>query len=374
MVKTVNIISFDNPYPADYGGAIDVFFKIKSLHKSGVKIILHAFTYGNRLEKSELQKYCSEVYFYPRKKKLSDFLFSKLPFIVKSRDNKALLANLALNDAAILFEGLHSCYYLNHPSLRNRKKLVRLHNVEWKYYSALAKNEINFFKRIFFNSESRKLKAFESRLDESEHLLAISKLEENYYHKKFSQTAYIPAFHQFEKMNEVKIKEEPFALYFGNLSVSENEKAALYLADKVFNTSIKTPLIIAGKSPTSKLRAHIKKYANIKLIENPSSLELQKQIESAKMVLLPTFQNTGLKLKLLNALYNARHIVVNDAMLPLSDLKQTVELANSVQAWQEKVEELSHRNFTDDMLTIRKNLCAQYFDTAVSVTKLLELI
>lgn len=37
----LNIICFDVPFPADYGGAIEEFYKIKSLHAAGVKIYLH---------------------------------------------------------------------------------------------------------------------------------------------------------------------------------------------------------------------------------------------------------------------------------------------------------------------------------------------
>ena len=54
--KQLHIISFDVPFPADYGGVIDVFFKIKALHKADVKIILHCFEYG-RLPQVELRKF-----------------------------------------------------------------------------------------------------------------------------------------------------------------------------------------------------------------------------------------------------------------------------------------------------------------------------
>ena len=35
----LNIICFDVPFPANYGGAIEEFYKIKALHQLGVKII-----------------------------------------------------------------------------------------------------------------------------------------------------------------------------------------------------------------------------------------------------------------------------------------------------------------------------------------------
>ena len=61
FLKTLHVISFDIPYPANYGGAIDVFYKIKALHEKGLKIILHCFLYNNKKIPEELIKYCEEV-------------------------------------------------------------------------------------------------------------------------------------------------------------------------------------------------------------------------------------------------------------------------------------------------------------------------
>ena len=41
MDKYINIVSFNIPWPANYGGVIDVYYKMQALHKCGVKIILH---------------------------------------------------------------------------------------------------------------------------------------------------------------------------------------------------------------------------------------------------------------------------------------------------------------------------------------------
>ena len=57
----LHIVSFDNPYPPNYGGVIDVFYKLKHLHASGVKIYLHAFEYGRKPAK-ELNQFCEKVF------------------------------------------------------------------------------------------------------------------------------------------------------------------------------------------------------------------------------------------------------------------------------------------------------------------------
>ena len=46
MKNKLHIISLDIPFPANYGGVIDIFYKLKSLSNLGVEIILHCFEYG----------------------------------------------------------------------------------------------------------------------------------------------------------------------------------------------------------------------------------------------------------------------------------------------------------------------------------------
>ena len=102
--RKLHIISLDIPYPADYGGVIDIFYKLRSLHEAGVEITLHCFQYGNRTPQAELKKYCKDVFYYPR---LTGWkgLDMTLPYIISSRRSKDLLANLVQDDAPILFEG-----------------------------------------------------------------------------------------------------------------------------------------------------------------------------------------------------------------------------------------------------------------------------
>ena len=124
--KQLHIISFDVPLPADYGGVIDVFNKIRHLHRLGIEIILHCFTYG-RKENKELNDFCKEVYYYPRSTAILKTL-SHEPYIVTTRKNTDLLQRLLADHHPILFEGLHTTHLLSHPLLKDRVKVVRAHN------------------------------------------------------------------------------------------------------------------------------------------------------------------------------------------------------------------------------------------------------
>ena len=150
------------PYPADYGGVVDVFYRIKALHEIGVKIHLHCFEYG-RGQQDELNEYCVEVNYYKRNTGLKGFSF-RLPYIVNSRINKALLQNLLKDEYPVLLEGIHCTYLLFTDQLKSKKVFVRLHNVEFEYYHQLSKSENSFFKKMYFQTESRFLK----RLNEAQ--------------------------------------------------------------------------------------------------------------------------------------------------------------------------------------------------------------
>ena len=85
--KQLHIVSFDVPFPANYGGVIDVFYKIKSLHQEGVGVILHCFHYG-RKKSEELESLCEKVYYYQRKMNWLG-VFSKRPLLCAQEKIKA---------------------------------------------------------------------------------------------------------------------------------------------------------------------------------------------------------------------------------------------------------------------------------------------
>ena len=88
-------------------------------------------------------------------------LSMKLPYIVSSRANPELLENLKKDDYPILFEGIHTTYYVHEHALDNRKIFIRLHNAEHLYYKQLARQSRNLWKKIYYLNESRLLYKYE---------------------------------------------------------------------------------------------------------------------------------------------------------------------------------------------------------------------
>jgi len=93
LKKHLHIVCLDTPWPADYGGAIDMMNRIMTMKKANVAIHLHYFSYNERGVPTELNQYCESLHVYKRKKK-QNAVFSKLPYIVSSRINDELIKNL----------------------------------------------------------------------------------------------------------------------------------------------------------------------------------------------------------------------------------------------------------------------------------------
>ncbi len=328
MDKSLHIISFDIPYPANYGGVIDVYYKLIALKNAGVKIYLHCFEYG-RQHSSELESLCEKVFYYKRNTGLLSHL-SLLPYTVKSRQSKQLEDNLLSNNYPILFEVLHTCYLLNDSRFANRKKIYRHSNIEHQYYHELAKAETNLLKKLFLKVEAFKLKRFEKIVINANLILAVNEKDAAYFLQKYTpvKTIYLPSFHQ---NNTVTIKQgkSDYCLYNGNLSVAENYEAILWLIRNVLS-KITFKVIVAGLNPPKFLVTEIKKHKNIELIANPSQQKMDELITNAQINVLYTKQPTGLKLKLLNVLYGGRFVVCNANMVSGTDLigNDTLFIAN----------------------------------------------
>jgi len=370
-LKTLHVISFDVPYPANYGGVIDVFYKLKYLHECGVEITLHCFEYG-RGEQNELTKYCKKVFYYKRSKNIH-YQFSKLPFIVKTRISEKLVSNLLQDDSAILFEGLHTCGILNDPRLKNRFKIYRESNIEHEYYMYLSQSEKSFFKKIYFTAEAFKLKKFERILQHADYMLTVSKKDNEYLKSKFPENKieYLPSFHPYKSIETLTGKGD-YVLYHGNLQIAENHAAAVYLVNHVF-TDERMNYKIAGLQPQQELKKLVSNKSNIELIENPGEAALKKLIQHAHINCLITFQESGLKLKLLHAIYAGRFCVVNQQMIYGTDLAELCIIANSADEIKKAIADAFKKSFESNYIEER-TLKLNQFDVIQNAKRIKEMI
>ncbi len=349
---------------------IDTYYRIQTLHNLGVQIHLHCFEYGRHHSK-ELESLCESINYYPRRSGPLQH-FTLMPYIVASRKSRILLNNLLRNDYPVLFDGLHSTYYINHPVLSNRIKLVRVHNIEHRYYRNLVKQEPHLIKKIYFFTESLKLKQYEKVLGKTDYVLPISLGEHEYFDNEYHNSVFLPPFHPYNRSESLPGTGE-YILYHGDLSINENVAISEFLISDVFS---KVPFhcIIAGKNPPSKLTIKTSSYKNIRIIPDPDNDEMNRLIKDAHINILPALASEGFKIKLLIALYAGRHCLVNNIMIKENKLGSLCNITDSGEDMVKKILLLMNLPFTTEIMHKREAVLSEYFDNIRNANRILALI
>lgn len=374
MEKNLHIICLNVPYPVDYGGVFDLFYKLPSLQAQGVKIHLHCFDYG-RGKQNELNKYCVSVDYYERKQGHKS-ISTTLPYIVASRKNEALLNNLLKDDYPIFMEGVHCTYLLNDDRFTNRKKFVRIHNVEYQYYYDLYQSTTHPLKKIYYWRESNLLKKYEqSIVKKATAFWGVTHKDVDFYRNEYKceNINYLPLY--LPPNWEVKglIGIGNYCLYQADLSVDANEKAAIWLLENVFN-KLDVAFVIAGKNPSEKLQRLAHSHLHTCIVINPSEKEMQDMITKAHINILPSYNNTGIKLKLINVLFNGRHALVNTATVDGSGLEVLCHIANDAKSFIRLIEELHEKSFVKADIELRKNLLKNMFNNLTNAQQQVQWI
>ena len=284
------------------------------------------------------------------------------------------MKNLLKDDAPILFEGLHSCYHIDDRGIKDRLKIYRESNIEHRYYYNLFKVDKKVVKKLYFFVESLKLRLYQNILKHSDLMLVVSREDTDYLKEHFPdiKVNYLPSFHANDKIESL-IGFGDYALYNGNIEVPENAHAVQWLINEVFaTTDIK--LKVAGMNPPEYIRKLASEYPNVEIIANPDDKKMFDLIKNAQVNILVTFQATGLKLKLLNTLYNGRFCLVNDKMLNGTGLEELCKIGNTPEELRKKLPELFKVEFDKNQIDLRNNILNLNFSNSKNAEKLIELV
>ncbi|MET0462725.1 MAG: mannosyltransferase [Chitinophagaceae bacterium] len=373
MNKHLHIVCLDTPWPADYGGAIDMMNRIMKLHDLGIRIHLHYFNYNERGTPNELNQFCESIHVYARETFKNSFSL-KTPFIVASRINDDLIKRLSDDNHPILLEGIHCTGILREMDISSRKVIIRMHNEESTYYKELARVEKSFAKKLYFFNESRLLKKYATGLPDECTYACVSANDvralKNVYH--LDNVQFLPTFPTWQKVTGEE-GQGNFCLYHGNLSVPENEKAALWLLCNVV-TKARAPFIIAGKKPSKRLMKVAELCQHTCLVADPSETEMNDLVRKAHIHVLPCFNKevTGIRLKLLHALFEGRHCVVNEPMVAGTGLEDACHLAGNANAFASIIMQLYHQPYTREEKILRRQLLGNTYDNEKNTRELIQ--
>ena len=373
MEKHLHIIALDIPYPANYGGLYDLFYKLPALQLQGVKIHLHCFS-KDPLWQPELDKYCEDVFYYTRNT-IYKGVASSLPYIVSSRINEELHLRLLKDDYPILMEGVHCTYITTDVRFTKRKKFVRIHNVEHQYYHQLFRFSHSIKKKIYYWLEAKKLKRYEKQLAKNATAYWAVSYKDSDYYKQILGCKTIDYLSLYIPDWKVQMQEGlgTYCLYHGNLEIEENEYAVKWLLKNVFN-HLEIPFVAAGKNPSKKIAALMKKNSSTCLVANPDETQMEDIIAKAHIHVLPSFNNTGIKIKLLNALFNGRHCVVNNEMVVGTPLAELCHVVNSAEDFRERISMLYHQKFTVEEKEFRRKILCENFSNEANAKQMVKCI
>ncbi|WP_181248484.1 glycosyltransferase [Flavobacterium magnum] len=333
--RALHIISMDNPFPPDFGGVIDVFFKIRALHRIGYRIYLHTFAEEIPASCPQLEAITEKVFYY-RFSGNPLWLLSTKPFSVMTRNDASLHRNLAGIPAPILFEGLKTTYLVNAGRLDGFTKILRLHNIEQDYFKGISRTETSLLKKFAFWMEAVKFRAYERVIRSFDHTLALSLFEEKYIQRKFGNASYVPVFHGNEAVADLSGTGK-FALYHGDLNTADNREAVRFLIN-AFKEIPDVRLVIASGSGEGFVRRIIRGQSNAAFIALKDFSHLKSLMAEAHINVCWSFQQSGTKLKVINALFNGRFCIINDNItddpnvsdlcITANDKKQLIDAVN----------------------------------------------
>ncbi len=101
---------------------------------------------------------------------------------------------------------------------------------------------------------------------------------------------------------------------------------------------------------------------------------MKELITEAQINILPSFNITGIKLKLLNAIFNGRHCLVNTASIAGTTLEPLCIVSNNTESFKKNIIELYNRSFTKEAVVLRYNTLLPHFDTEKNARQLIQLI
>ena len=312
------------PYPLYDGGAIGIFNITKYLALRGNNITFITFSYDDKTDYQELQKYCRVLTVKKNNKnsKIGAFLsfFSKVPYTHKkyfcSEIFDLIDEELKNNSYDIVhIDHLHMSIYGKYIKKKYKLPVVlREHNYETLIWERLYKNEKNFFKKMFFKNQYSKINVYEpEECKFFDKCLMVTKddLNKLLSRNQNINTEVVPAgvdIDYFSNFDNAIIQKKTI-LFIGSLEWFPNLDAFKWFYKKIFPLVLKkvpdVKLYVIGKNPPEEIR-------NIKdpNVEIYGMVEdIRPFVSKANVCVVPLRIGGGIRIKIIELLSMKKAIV-----------------------------------------------------------------
>lgn len=215
------VVSGFIPSPPIFGGAIDVWERIKGLTSLGHDVDLVVTEKVNPTQKQldEITLH-TRHFFFTRRKNQFQQLFSNLPLQFLSRKGLASIEINQVYDLVILESEFCWAITLN-KSISYKNIVVRVHNIESHYFKMLGKSSNSLKQKIYYKLETSKIKHLSA--------LVFAKVDKLWFISKddlltvnlLNKSVFMP----FPINNEVVVpteKKENNVVFMGSLFMQNN--------------------------------------------------------------------------------------------------------------------------------------------------------
>jgi glycosyltransferase involved in cell wall biosynthesis len=307
------IVCSDFPYPADHGGRVDTWGRIKVLAELGWKI--HLVVCGKEMpsevEMKVVYRYVEDIKLCERGRKLVDLLHVN-PMQVQSR-NELRVVNIDEDYDYVLLEGDYVYPILNNPHINHDNVILRVHNDEEVYFNALARSTKNRLHKLYYHMESIKFKALQKRmLQKVDKYLFISNKEFETFQNLHpaAQSLFLPPPVTRDTFLTSKFQNK-HVIFIGSLFMPNNREAIEWYLTHIHPLMLKESdykFIVAGNSRKQSL-SWLESYdmTNVVVHDTPESLD--DIYASGYLFVNPMRNGAGVKLKTIEAIQNGLPVI-----------------------------------------------------------------
>ncbi|MEC0090684.1 glycosyltransferase family 4 protein [Paenibacillus macquariensis] len=307
------VVCSDFPYPADHGGRVDTWGRIKVLAELGWTI--HLVVCGKQVptpsDMKVVYRYVEDIKLCDRRSKLTDMLHV-VPMQVQSR-NELRHVNIDEDYDYVLLEGDYVYPILNNPLVKHANVILRVHNDEAVYFKALARSTHNAIHKLYYHMESSKFSILQKKMRKKvDKYLFISNKEFEIFHRLYPAThsLFLPPPVTKETFLESTF-DSKHVVFIGSLFMPNNREAIVWYLEHIHPLMLKEPdykFIVAGNSRKQSL-SWLDSYdlTNVIVHDTPESLDdIYKQ---GYLFVNPMRNGAGVKLKTIEAIQNGLPVI-----------------------------------------------------------------
>lgn len=326
--SSMNILflSTENPFPPDHGHHIRTYHILKSLaEQHRVHFLAFARTEKEVGLKSDLEKFCAtaDIILLPQSNwrmyaAIVANFFSPEPFIIKRYDSLAarqrireILASCSID--AIHFDLPHLAAYLG--EVAHLPKILTNHNVESLRLRRWAEVERNPFLKLYLFYQSHKLYRFESKLcPQFDRCITVSDFDKQTLREMCKSDNFITIpngvdVEYFSRRTETTSMEG--LVWAGSMGGAYNRDAVDYflseIAPLIHAQMPEIKMTFVGASPTALLRKLAEE--NRQIICTNYVDDVRPYVDRAAVFIAPLRSGSGTKIKVLNAMSQAKPVV-----------------------------------------------------------------